>query len=203
MALANFTRQAKRIALHDGLRARAGAAAPLPPPIAFASPAEAESYLGFLLPDAALLITLRQVLHRSQQSLAVHALPDRQVLSLLAAQLARGELVLTEGQPAEAGAWPLVPPAAVAVPDSISVINLADIPVEVPVPPVLPALEELQIEGAEVLPEIDQTLEQIALTMDSVDLAGVSLAPTPSKVADIGTAMGEASSSVTKSLEDL
>jgi len=73
--------------------------------------------------------------------------------------------------------------------------------VQVPAPPLLlPLLEEVQIEGAEVLPEIMQTLEQIDLTMAGIDLATVSLEPAPSGVPAIGSAMQQASSSVTASL---
>jgi hypothetical protein len=82
-------------------------------------------------------------------------------------------------------------------------VRLDATPAPLPVPPLLPVLEELQIEGAEVLPEIEQTLEQIDLTMGSIDLAGVSLEPTPSKVPQIETAMTAATASVTKTLDEL
>jgi len=70
-------------------------------------------------------------------------------------------------------------------------------------PPLLPLLEEVQIEGAEVLPEIMQTLEQIDLTMAGIDLAAVSLEPAPSGVPAIGSAMQQASGSVTSTLDSM
>lgn len=65
----------------------------------------------------------------------------------------------------------------------------------------LPLLVEVQIAGAKVLPEVLQTLEQIDLTMGSLDLAGISLEPTPSGVAAISEGMQQASASVTATLD--
>src|SRR5258706_380723 len=73
----------------------------------------------------------------------------------------------------------------------------------VPRPPLLPVLEEVQIEGAEVLPEIEQSLEQVELTIGEIKVAPVSLEPTPSKVPAIETAMTEAGASVTSELDKL
>ena len=67
-------------------------------------------------------------------------------------------------------------------------------------PPLLPLLEEVQIEGAEVLPEIMQTLEQIDLVMGSIKTATVSLEPAPSGVPRITSAMQQASSSASATL---
>lgn len=86
---------------------------------------------------------------------------------------------------------PIVAPATAAL--------AAAIPVPA-APLLLPLLEEVQIEGAAVLPEIMQTLEQIDLTMARIDLANVSLEPAPSGVPAIGSAMQQASSSVTTTL---
>lgn len=79
----------------------------------------------------------------------------------------------------------------------------ASVPAAVPEEPLLPLLEEVQIEGAEVLPEIMQTMEQIDLTMASIDLASVSLEPAPSGVPAIGTAMQQVSGSVTATLNGM
>ena len=69
--------------------------------------------------------------------------------------------------------------------------------------PLLPLLEELQIEGAKVLPEITQSLENTNLTLSKINLAGVSLNPTPTKLVQISTDMTDASKAVTRKLDRL
>ena len=59
-------------------------------------------------------------------------------------------------------------------------------------------LEEVQIEGAEVLPEIEQSLEQVDITIGEINLAPVSLEPTPSKVPAISEKMGETAHAATR-----
>ena len=65
----------------------------------------------------------------------------------------------------------------------------------------LPALEEIRIEGAEVLPELDQAMAQVEASIASVDTAGASLEPAPSKVADIQSAMGTAAAASAQDLD--
>ena len=65
------------------------------------------------------------------------------------------------------------------------------------------ALEVVQIEGAEVLPEVMQTLEQLDLTMAQIDVATVSLEPAPSGVPAINTKLTSASGSITSTLDNL
>ena len=69
--------------------------------------------------------------------------------------------------------------------------------------PLLPALEDLQIETAEVMPEINQSLAEVDLTMTSVSSVTASLSPTTAGIADIQKAVDSASSSTTKQLSDL
>jgi hypothetical protein len=69
--------------------------------------------------------------------------------------------------------------------------------------PALVALADVQIEGAQVLPEVLQTMEQIDLTMTQVNLATASLEPTPSGVPAIGAAITDASGSITSTLAAL
>lgn len=150
----------------------------------------------------------RVALYRCTQDASALALSDLDVLQSLADKLRSGALILTaQGSTSGAAGWPTVradASAAGAVPAvSGAVVNLNALPAIVPVLPLLPLLEELQIEGAEVLPEITQSLEQIDLTLGTINLAGISLEPTPSKVPQIKTAMTDASQSVTKTLDDL
>jgi hypothetical protein len=200
--LAAISRHSVAVRLYD--RFSAVGQAEVPTSLPFGRAEEAEAYLRHWLPDAAAIMTLRIALHRCEQSVGVASLADQEVLRILAGKLATGELLISETEPAQAGGgWPLSPATPAPVPESTVLVNLDAIPVTAPPAPVLPALEELQIEGAEVLPEIDQTLEQIDMTMGTIDLAGVSLAPTPSKVPQIETAMTDAAGSVTKTLGEL
>jgi hypothetical protein len=61
----------------------------------------------------------------------------------------------------------------------------------------------VQIEGADVLPEIEQSLEQVEVTLGEIKLAPISLEPTPSKVPAIEEAMTQAGASVTDTLGKL
>ena len=70
-------------------------------------------------------------------------------------------------------------------------------------PRALPLLEELQIEGAEVLPEIMQTLEQIDVTIAGIGSASVSLEPAPSKIPAISATMDSSSAGITDTLGSL
>ena len=200
--LATLQRQSNPVWLHDAFSSLPGTLAGTP--LVFERAEHAADYLRFWSADPAALTALRYALYRCEHSPSVFAMPDAQVLQALAAKLARGALVLRNRQAsAGTGGWPVVPATEAAVPASSTLINLNTLPDRPAVPPLLPLLEEVQIEGAEVLPEIEQTLEQIELTMGSIDLAGVSLEPTPSRVPLIETAMTDASASVTKALDDL
>jgi hypothetical protein len=119
-------------------------------------------------------------------------------------------LVLSVGR---VGGWPSSASdsadgsAASAAADTASaaapVVNLNTLADPPPVVPVLPALEEAQIEGAEVLPEVDQSLSQIDLASASVGKASVSLQPTPSKVPEITSATKDASKAIGDTLDAL
>ncbi|MGE3349638.1 MAG: hypothetical protein AB7I35_19595 [Ramlibacter sp.] len=163
---------------------------------------EAERYLRFWQADASALRELRQALQRLEPSTWVFSYPDERVIQTLAARLVQGALILTESPlPPQPAGLPGVPaPPATSAP---APLMQALAPIKPPVPPLLPILEEVQIEGAEVLPEIMQSLEQIDLTLGELKLAPVSLAPTPSKIPEINTAMRTASSSVTTTLDKL
>lgn len=80
---------------------------------------------------------------------------------------------------------------------------LSDVPVVPQLPPLLDVLEDVQIEGAEVLPEVQQSLEQISVTLGSVQEASGSMAPAPNKVPDVKTAMDSTSAEVTSILDKL
>ena len=162
---------------------------------------DAVQYLSFWRHDASACRELRMVLQRLEPSTWVFAHTDDRVIQALGAAIAQGLVVVSESaQAAPAAGLPGVPapPAAPAAPLALTVA-----PIKPPVPPLLPVLEEVQIEGAEVLPEILQSLEQIDLTLGEIKIAPVSLAPTPSKIPEIESAMSAASGSVTQTLDGL
>lgn len=162
---------------------------------------DAVQYLRWWRNDPAACRELRTVLQRLEPSTWVFAHTDDRVIQALGAAIAQGLVVVSESaQPAPAAGLPGVPapPAAPAAPLALTVA-----PIKPPVPPLLPVLEEVQIEGAEVLPEILQSLEQIDLTLGEIQIAPVSLAPTPSKIPEIESAMSAASGSVTQTLDGL
>jgi hypothetical protein len=96
-----------------------------------------------------------------------------------------------------------VPPSASVASALAGLPALSDVPVAPQLPPLLDVLEDVQIEGAEVLPEVQQSLEQISATLGSVQEASGSMAPAPSKLPDVKTAMDSTSADVTSILDKL
>lgn len=201
-------RDGRRVAFQEG--------GPLPgrraeeaPTASFSGPDHAREYLRYWLSDAAAVRSLRALLHDVARGPRVAGMTDRQVLAALAERLTAGSLRVTE--PAAAGPWLSVSQAfrraaaraAAARPVPTGPVIPAPPP---PVPaalPVLPALEEVQIEGARVLPELLQTLEQLEASLGTLELAGVSLEPTPSAVPAIRAGMTDAAAAVTAELDAL
>jgi hypothetical protein len=165
---------------------------------------DAHDYLRFWKGDVGAVMALRGALQRIDPSAPVFGWSDDEVLRKLAGRLARGAAVVVESlQPPAPAVLPAVAAApAVVEPPAIPVAQLLA-PAKPPVPPLLPLLEEVQIEGAEVLPEIMQSLEQVDITIGEINLQPVSLEPTPSKVPAIESAMKDASTTVTKTLDEL
>jgi hypothetical protein len=153
-------------------------------------------------------MALRIALYQAQPSALVMSMTDHEVMNMLADKLLRGGLVLSRTQP---GGWPTeASEAAAAAAESSAaaveeaeVVNLNELVDPPAVVPLLPTLETVQIEGAEVLPEVDQTLEQIDVAIGTMDKASVSLAPAPTKVPLITTAMTDASGAVTKTIDEM
>lgn len=200
MTLARLRRGTQTVWLHERLS---------PPPLAptpvrrrdFRRADDALHYLRHWRDDGAALRELRLALQRLEPSTWVFGHTDDRVLQALAGALAQGALIASESPlPAPRAGLPGVPapPAPAAAPLAMTVA-----PIKPPVPPLLPVLEEVQIEGAEVLPEIMQSLEQIDITLGEIKIAPVSLAPTPSKIPEIESAMSAASGDVTRTLDGL
>ena len=172
--------------------------------VSFLRADEAQAWLRFWKSDVGAVMSLRAALQKLEPSAPVFSWSDDQVLAKLGERLSRGAIVATEAAREQVPALlPTAPaPPAVVEPPAVPVSRILS-GVAVPPPPLLPVLEEVQIEGAEVLPEIEQSLEQVDLTIGEIKLAPVSLEPTPSKVPGIETAMTEAGASVTSTLDKL
>ncbi len=80
---------------------------------------------------------------------------------------------------------------------------LSSIPVVPQLPPLLNVLEDVQIEGADVLPEVDQSLAQISMTLGSMQNAEGSIEPAPNKVPGVKAAMDSVSADVSSALGEL
>lgn len=187
-----------RLAAHTLFDVRYGKRLP------FMSGHDANAWLGYWKTDTSALALLRGALQKTEPSAPVFMWPDDQVLALLAAHIARGTVVVTESlQSAPPAIMPAAPaPPAVAEAPAVSVAALLAPPAP-PDPPLLPVLEEVQIEAVEVLPEIEQSLEQVNVSIGEINLAPVSLEPTPSKVPLISQSMTDASTSITSTLDGL
>ncbi|MEQ9400086.1 MAG: hypothetical protein RJQ04_13070 [Longimicrobiales bacterium] len=162
----------------------------------------ARSWLAYWLADEASMSRLRQVLHECGSGRPVARSTDHQVVEALADLLVSGALQAVEtGQERDfldvGAAFRQAAAAALPAPQA----PVPPPPPPVPAaPPLLPRLEEVQIEGAEVLREILQTLEQVEASLGSLELASVSLEPTPSAVLRITAAMTAAAGDVTDRL---
>jgi hypothetical protein len=204
LPLANLPRPPGNVLLMDAFAAPRTANPGDARPVALRALHDAAAYLRFWRQDRGAMASLRSALSRHRQR-PVSRLSDDEVIAALARHVADGALVLAEERRvptapvafgAAAGAGALEAPEAPARPRALAPGSLSSAPL-------LPLLEKVQIEGAEVLPEVLQTLEQLELSLEKIDLASVSLDPAPSGVPPIDEAMRQASEAVTGTLDDL
>lgn len=170
----------------------------------FQTASEAESYLRFWTGDPSACAQLKWMVHRMDASSANYRGGDDWI-ETLANRLFGGELIaMEESNRLSAPGRLTMPPKAGAKATALaSLPPLASVPAVPVVAPLLPALEDLQIETAEVMPEINQSLVKVDQTMASVSSVSASLSPTTAGVADIQTAVNEASSRTSKQLADM
>ncbi|MYN17981.1 hypothetical protein GTP81_14570 [Rugamonas sp. FT107W] len=168
----------------------------------FSSSDDAHTYLRYWLGEPAARAELQWILQRSGPSLATAQPGADAWLHALAGRLMSGAVIVLEELSRQARPGRLVAPAsAAAAPSSLPALSEAPaIPV---VPNLLPVLEDIRIEGAEVLPELNQALAQVDATIATVGSASLSLEPAPSKVAAIKTALTDATSRTTSTLGSL
>lgn len=142
-----------------------------------------------------LATSLRKVLHE-HHGLDISLLTDAEVIEETLRRLENGMLQLMEVFDPRIEA----PATVEAKPSAEPVTEIIPLPAR---PDLLPLLEELQIEGATVLPEIMQALEQLDIAIEGIGVASVSLDPAPSKIPSIGATMLSSSTSITDTLAAL
>ncbi len=172
----------------------------------FARLHEAEEYLRYWAGDAGAMTDLRRALSRRDPGVRLTALTNAKIIGMVAAHLVNRSMIVLAVRldlPPEIGVSSVASTSASATVQPAAAATATASAPSAPLPPALPLLEEVQIEGAEVLPEVLQTLDQIDASMAQLDLATVSLEPAPSGVPAIGTAMSDASGSVTSTLDEL
>jgi hypothetical protein len=158
----------------------------------FRSADEAVAYLRYWSGDPSAQSELRWLLKKCAPAPLAGATVDRW-MHALAGLLLTGTVVVVEESARRSMPGRLVAAPAASTAAALAALPpLSSVPAVAPPPNVLPAVEEARIESAEVLPELDQSLEQVNATMGQVDSASASVAPAPDKVPDISTAMQEA-----------
>jgi hypothetical protein len=171
----------------------------------FSSSDDAYTYLRFWMGEPAARAELKWILQRSGPSLASANAGADGWLHALAARLTSGAIVALEETSRYAMPGRLVAPASASMSAAaVSALpTLAEIATIAVLADLLPALEDVRIEGAEVLPELNQSIEQVEAAIASVSAASLSLEPAPSKIAAIRTAIADASAKATAALGEL
>ena len=172
--------------------------------IDFYSHSDAQNYVRFWLGDPGASSELNWMVHRLDSSSAGFRGCDGWIETLARSLLGGGLIAMEETSRMSSPGRLMVPGTAAATAAAVAALPaLASVPALPVVVPLLPALEDLQIETAEVMPEINQSLAEVDLTMTSVSSVTASLSPTTAGIADIQKAVDSASSSTTKQLSDL
>jgi hypothetical protein len=170
----------------------------------FSSAADAYTYLRYWLGEPAARAELRWILQRSGPSLATANSGPDGWLHALAGRLMSGAVVVMEELSRQAQPGRLVAAPSAAGAASVAALSalpaLSELPAIPVVPNLLPVLEDIRIEGAEVLPELNQALDQVNATIGTIGSASLSLEPAPSKVAAIKSTLSDATSRATATL---
>lgn len=166
----------------------------------FSSSDDAHTYLRYWLGEPAARAELKWILQRSGPSLATAQAGADGWLHALAGRLLSGAVIVLEELSRQAQPGRLVVPGSAGAAALSSLPALSEAPAIPVVANLLPALEDIRIEGAEVLPELNQALAQVDATIATVGSASLSLELAPSKVAAIKTALTDATSRTTSTL---
>ena len=162
---------------------------------------DAAAWLRFWLGQAGAMAELLWMVRRGSVPIAGPRRGADDALGALAARLVSGEIIVMEE------AVRLMTPARLSpAPSASAAASLSALPALASVPSVpnpqalLPALEEVQIEGAQVRPELEDGLAQVGLSVGQLGQASASLKPAPSKVSDITAAMQAAAAQASDDL---
>ena len=159
---------------------------------------EAMAYLRYWMGDPGAVSELRWLLHKSGPALSGARGGPEQWLQVLAHRMQSGSLVAVEETAKRQFLGKMVATSAASGLSSLT--SLASIPVP---SMLMPDLTSLQIEGAQVLPEVEQAMEQIQVALSEVSDFSISLSPAPSKVSDIQSAMSKAGSDAQAKLSSM
>lgn len=162
---------------------------------------EALSYLRFWMGEPGAIAELRWLLQKTGPSLSGSRGGPEQWLQSLAARLQSGAVVIMEETARRQFLGRMVPaPTTSSLSSLASLSDLASLP-SLPLPSlILPDLSSLQIEGAQVLPEIESAISEVSAATATVSSFSISLSPAPSKVADITSSMNSGGTKVASSL---
>lgn len=151
---------------------------------------EAMAYLRFWMGEPGALSELRWVLQKTGPSVSGSRGGAEQWLQSLATRLQSGAVVVIEETVRRQFLGRMVaPPSAGGFSSLASLADLASLPSLPLLSMVLPDLSSLQVEGAQVLPEINDSIRQVSAATATVGNFSISLSPAPSKVADITSSM--------------
>jgi hypothetical protein len=148
-----------------------------------------------------------QLIHGADGKPAFVVVPYEDWVEIIARRLDAGQAVALDharryARPARLAPAPSSSPAAMSA-GLDGLPPLVDVPTVPPVPDLLPDLEDVQIEGAKVLPEVEETLEDVKASLVHVDAASASVEPAPEPVSKIKQSMEDASSKVKKQLDEI
>ncbi len=163
---------------------------------------EAVSYLRYWVGDASARAQLHWMLGKAGLTLAARRGGPLAWIETLGGMLLSGTLVVVEETARATHPGRLVAPPSAGAGALAGMPSLDDLPQIPRLENLLPALENIRIEGAEVLPELDQAMDEIGATLDTIGSAGASVEPAPSKVGDIASAMTSAASGSTQALDE-
>lgn len=172
----------------------------------FMSADDALHYLRYWNGEPAARGELQWVLQKSGPALSATRGSDGW-LQALASRMAGGAIVVVEELSRRATPGRLVAPGGAGAAASITALAalpaLTALPATPAVPALLPVLEDVRIESAEVLPELEQSLAQVELSIARFSGASLSLDPAPDKVGEIADAMTTAADDTRKALASL
>ena len=170
----------------------------------FRSQDEAATYLRFWAADYTAVSELKWLHQRSRvPTSTAHTGPDGWIWAL-AASLVTGELVVMDETIRGARLGRVSGPSTAAsatgaLDDLPPLTNVAVVPA---LPDFLPILEDIQIESAQVKPEIEAALKELAIAISGVGDAGANVKPVPATIAGVSDKLAETIASVKKKLDE-